>query len=106
MAEVFSLSFRATVWYESEEWVAHCLDLDIIETGPTPTEAMGRLAEGIGVQYWYARTHDNLAYLFRPAPPEAWERFGKILGRPHRTIVLPIRNSDGDVRLEAQLVAA
>ena len=101
------LSFRATVSREAEEWVAHCLDLDLVATGLTPETAMDELAAGVSTQLWYARTHDNFEYLFRPAPAEAWERLGQILKGPHRTLVRSIADSDReDVNLEAQLVAA
>lgn len=104
------LSFRASVLREGGEWIAHCLDLDILSTGPTPEAAMDELAEAVGAQLWYAREHDNFEYLFKPAPAEAWQKLGEILAGPHKTIVRPINDSDRPdrdvVNLEAQLVAA
>jgi hypothetical protein len=100
------LSFRATVSREGDEWVAHCLDLDIVTVATTPDQAMDRLADAVGAQLWYAKMHDNFAYLFKPAPLAAWERLGEILRGPYRTIVKEVDDSDRGVKLEAQLVAA
>src|SRR3990172_10019503 len=75
------LSFRATVAREGGDWVAHCLDLDLVATGPTAEAAMDELAGAVEAQLWYARAQHNFEYLFRPAPAEAWERFGEILAR-------------------------
>lgn len=100
------ISFRAAVFKEAGEWVAHCLDLDIVSTGPTPEAAMDDLAEAIGTQFWYAREHDNYQYLFRPAPPEVWQKLGEILRGPYRTIMRSIDDgSKEETRLEAQLAA-
>lgn len=99
------LSFRAIVVHEGGEWVAHCLDLDIVSTASTPERAMDELAEAVGAQFWYARNHNNFEYLFRPAPAEAWQKLGEILRGPYRTIVRQIDDSDREVSLEAQLAA-
>jgi len=104
------LSFRATVLREDSEWVAHCLDLDIVATGPTPETAMDELAGAVGTQLWYAREHENFEHFFRPAPAEAWLKLGEILAGPHKTLVRPIDDSDHGVdrdvvNLEAQLAA-
>ena len=72
------LSFRATVLREDSEWVAHCLDLDIVATGPTPETAMDELAGAVGTQLWYAREHENFEHFFRPAPAEAWLKLGEL----------------------------
>ena len=100
------LSFRATVAREGGDWVAHCLDLDLVATGPTAEVAMDELAGAVEVQLWYARAQDNFEYLFRPAPAEAWERFGEILKVPHHTILRQINDTDEGVSLEVQVVAA
>ena len=100
------MSFRATVLREGEEWIAHCLDLDIVSIGPTADAAMDQLAEAVGAQLWYAREHDNFEHLFRPAPDEAWKKLGEILKGPHQTVVRKIDDSDrGEGRLEVQLAA-
>jgi predicted RNase H-like HicB family nuclease len=101
------MSFRATVLEEDGEWIAHCLDLDIVSTGASADAAMDQLAEAIGTQLWYARENDNYEHLFRPAPDEAWKKLGQILKGPHTTVVRSIDTSGpSEERLEVQLKAA
>jgi len=62
--------------YPEEDYiVAHCLQLDIVATAPTKREAFGDMIDLIVAQIEYALENDNMAHLFRPAPPELWERF-------------------------------
>jgi hypothetical protein len=68
------LSLRAVIFPEEREWVAHCRDLDLVETGATPEAAMDALAAAVSTQLWYARSHDNVEHLFQPAPQDAWRR--------------------------------
>lgn len=99
-------TFRAMVFREAGEWIAHCLDLDIVSTGATRETAVDALAEAIGLQLAYARETDNHEHLFTPAPAEAWQRFGEILSKPHETMTRSIDDSNsGKNLLEAQLAA-
>jgi hypothetical protein len=107
MSESTQQTFRATVLREAGEWVAHCLDLDIVSTGPTANAAIDALAEALGLQLAYARENDNYEHLVRLAPLEAWQKLAKIMKEPHRTFVREIDDSDsGQSLLEAQAVAA
>jgi predicted RNase H-like HicB family nuclease len=100
-------TFRATVSKEAGEWVAHCLDLDIVSTGPTAAAAMDALAEALGLQLAYARENDNFEYLVRPAPNEAWQKLAEIMKGPHETFIREIDDSNSGLNLlEAQAVAA
>jgi len=100
-----ALDLRAMVYPEGGEWVAHCLDLDIVSTGPDADTALDQLAEAVSTQLWYTRTHDNFRFLFRPAPPEAWERLGEILKGPHKTIVRSLADHDPEFALHFLLAA-
>ena len=99
------LSLRAMVYSEGTECFAHCLDFDLVETGDTSDAAMNALAEAAGTQLAYARTNDNFAYLFHPAPREAWQRFGEILGLPHRTLVRVLADQDREFAIQSLLAA-
>ena len=79
------LRLRALVYPEANEWVAHCLELDLVETAESPDAALDALLEAVQTQVTYAEAHDNGAALFHPAPAEAWSRFGRLL-RPRKTI--------------------
>lgn len=107
MSETQQQTFRATVLKEAGEWVAHCLDLDVVSTGPTADAAIDALAEALGMQLAYARENDNYDHLVRPAPPEAWKKLAEIMKEPHKTILREIDDSDsGQNLLEAQAIAA
>ena len=99
------LNLRAMVYADGEEWVAHCLDLDLVETGPSPDAATSALAEAVGTQVGYAREHDNFAHLFHPAPREAWQRFGEILRGAHRTLVRALDDRGQEFAIQSLLTA-
>lgn len=99
------LSLRALVFAQDEEWVAHCLDLDLVETGTTVDAAIASLVEAIQAQLWYARAHDNFAFLFQPAPLETWQKFGEILKGPHRTVVRFLADREQEFALQSLLAA-
>jgi len=68
--------------YPEEDYiVAHCLQLDIVATAPTKREVFGDMIDLIVAQIEYALEKDNMAHLFRPAPPEIWERFYALHGK-------------------------
>ena len=107
MTETTRQTFRATVLNEGGEWIAHCLDLDIVSTGATAAAAIDALVEALGLQLAYAQETANYNHLVRPAPLEAWQKLGDIMKAPHQTFVRSIvDNASGQNLLEAQAVAA
>ena len=107
MTETTRQTFRATVSNEGGEWIAHCLDLDIVSTGATAVAAIDALAEALGLQLAYAQENGNYDHLVRPAPIEAWQKLGEIMKVPHQTFVRAIdENDSGQNLLEAQAAAA
>lgn len=106
MTETTRQTFRATVSNEAGEWVAHCLDLDIVSTGATAAAAMDALVEALSLQLTYARENDNYDHLVRPAPLEAWQKLAEIMKGPRQTFIRAIGDSDsGQNLLEAQAAA-
>lgn len=63
------------LYREDGQWVAHCLQLDLVEAGTTATEAEDALAGVIQHHIQWAIEDDDMENLFRPAPPETWKRF-------------------------------
>lgn len=64
--------------YKSEEadigqYTAHCLNLDIIADGSTVEGAIGNMTETIEAYFDAAEEH-GAAPMFRPAPPEYFDR--------------------------------
>lgn len=62
---------------EDGDWVAHCLELDIVATGSTQAEAREIINSLIAAQVDYAFSTDNLAHLYHPAPAEVWAQLYK-----------------------------
>jgi predicted RNase H-like HicB family nuclease len=98
-------TLRAVLHQEGGEWVAHCLDLDIVSTGQTLSEATHHLAEAVTAQLEYAREHDNYAYLWRLAPPDAWQRLTVALQGKQPTQRVPITKQEPVTFLEFQTAA-
>jgi hypothetical protein len=99
------LNLHALVFTEGSEWVAHCLELDLVDTGPTAEAAMDALAEAVSTQIGYAHTHDNLEHLFHPAPADAWQRFGELLKGLYRTVVRVLPDRGQEFALQSLLAA-
>jgi hypothetical protein len=64
---------------ESDDYLAHCLQLDLMASGPDAFTASKNLLDVVREQIRYALENDNLEHLIHPAPPEAWGRFSQIL---------------------------
>ena len=63
------------LYRENGEWLAHCLQLDLVEAGVTPEEAEENLAGVIQHDIQWAIEDDDMEHLFHPAPPEYWKMF-------------------------------
>lgn len=77
-AKPVSLHIDGVVYKEGQEFVAHALQLDLVVTAPTEEQAVRDLLDVIIAQVTDAFENDNLKYLFRSAPSEAWEKWRKI----------------------------
>lgn len=71
------LSFRMVVYREGKYWFAHCLDMDIVAEGDSPTEALADCLRLMAFQIEAATDDAEFRSLFRPAPPEYWELFSQ-----------------------------
>lgn len=103
------LTFHAIVYPDAEtgEFLAHCLELDLMASG-RDAEAVSRdLVDVVTAQIQYAFDHDNLEYLMHPAPEDAWQRFMSAFksGLRQVTELLPIENGKS-FRFQPQLELA
>ena len=71
------ISFTVNILIKKEKglFVAHCLELDIVATGKTPTEAQKEIISLVCTQVDYAFSNNNLDHLYHPAPPRVWAEF-------------------------------
>lgn len=67
--------FNVIFYREGDVLVGHCLELDIVATGSDIEEIKKDLGDLITTQLRYAIENDNMEYLYKPAPPEIWDKF-------------------------------
>lgn len=73
--QTLRLPLRIVFYLEDGDWIAHCLEFDLIGDGPTQQDAMKELAEAIFLQIEASVEHDNPANLFSPADGKFFEMF-------------------------------
>ncbi|HEX6985897.1 MAG TPA: hypothetical protein VF170_10995 [Planctomycetaceae bacterium] len=69
------IPLRVVFYPEDGEWIAHCLEFDLLGSGSTKQEAVESLAEAIRLQVDESLRHDNPRNLFSPADGEYFEMF-------------------------------
>lgn len=69
------MTFDILIKEEDNMFIAHCLELDIVATANSIDQAQRDIVSLICAQIDFAFTHNNLKYLYRPAPQEVWEMF-------------------------------
>lgn len=74
-------TFRCITYFNEENkcWVCHCLELDVVACGDSPDDAELAMPELIEAQIEFAKKHDSLEYVFRPAPAEIWSKLAHCL---------------------------
>jgi hypothetical protein len=75
--EPVRLSLRMVVYREGKYWFAHCLDMDIVAEGNSPTQALADLLDLMAFQIEVACNEAEFTGLFKAAPPEIWELFSR-----------------------------
>jgi hypothetical protein len=100
------LQLRAIAYRDAAEWVAHCLDLDIVATGPSREEAIEALVGAVEAQLSDAWKNGNVGHLFFPAPVEAWRKLAEILQGPHADVTRTLNDADTTAPFALHLLAA
>ena len=73
--ELSGMTFNVIVKKEADQYLAHCLELDIVATAGTEKDVLANMVDLLAAQVDYAFSNDNLDNLFRPAPRGVWEEF-------------------------------
>lgn len=69
------IPIRIVLYREDGEWVAHCLEFNLVGTGTEQTDAVKVLLEAIGTQVNASNRFRNDANLFSPADGKYFEMF-------------------------------
>lgn len=70
----FPFHFDILIEQQSEGFVAHCLQLDIVAVADDKEQALKDIVDLIQTQLTTAIENDNLDNIFHPAPAEVWGR--------------------------------
>jgi len=73
--KMMRVPLRVVFYYEQDQWVAHCLEFDLLGSGDTKQEALDSLTQAICLQIEFSAEHNNLANLFTPADGLVFQRF-------------------------------
>ena len=85
--KTLSLRFNVLIERQSDgEYLAHCLELDLVAEGSSVDEACREITNLVDVQVRTCIENDNMENLFFPAPKEAWEKLGAIQARMSQCI--------------------
>jgi hypothetical protein len=84
-----NIPIRIVFYRDSDRWVAHCLEFDLMGDGQTKREAAEALGQAIGIQVEEVARSGNAQNLLNPAPAEYWKMYAQ--GR---------NVADGDLRIE------
>jgi hypothetical protein len=69
------MPLRIVFYREGKNWIAHCLELDLVGHGQTKDEANHLLANAIGTQIEAGIKYGSLDNLFSPADKEYFAMF-------------------------------
>ena len=69
----FRIPLRIVLYRQRGDWIAHCLEFDLVGDGRTKENACAKLGEMIEAQLLFCVEHK--AQLFHPAPAKLFEMF-------------------------------
>jgi hypothetical protein len=76
------LDLHALGYRQGEQWIFHCLEMDVMGHAATPQDAMERMLDAINAQVEFSIENDNLANIFQPADPEFWKMYAMAQDSP------------------------
>ena len=75
-----SIPLRVLGYEEDGEWLAHCLETDLVGTGSDFEEALAALRELTEMQLSFALFRGQLSLFHKPAPTWVIETFSRAVG--------------------------
>ncbi len=75
MSPSVSMVFNILIKKEEKDYIAHCLELDIVCSSNNLDKTREEIIDLIKAQIDYAFSNENLEYLYRPAPASVWAEF-------------------------------
>ncbi len=78
MSKRYRLSLDILFYRSGYQWIAHCLQTDIVAEGESITNALKNLFELMAFQLEAASDEEDMNSIFRPAPAEYWNLFARV----------------------------
>jgi predicted RNase H-like HicB family nuclease len=75
LGQTFRLPLRIVFYKEDGDWIAHCLEFDLMGDGETKETALDQLGEAILLQIQASAENDNPANLITPADGKFFRMF-------------------------------
>jgi len=69
-----SIKLNVLVYKEENEWIAHCLQMDLVAANENKDSVQDDIIDLIKTHVLYALENDNIDHIFKPAPAEEWEK--------------------------------
>jgi hypothetical protein len=77
MKKVIRTPLRIVFYREGNDYVAHCLEFDLVGDGASPREAVNALCEAITIQIQASLKYNNPRNLFTPADGKFFAMFAE-----------------------------
>jgi hypothetical protein len=88
MQKKLRIPLRVVYYQDDGDWIAHCLEFDLIGDGPTKMEAARQLEKAIATQFDCFLENDDIHNLFSPAPAEIQRLFAEAEDEPNATLTI------------------
>ena len=85
----FSMTLRVLGYREGTDWVAHCLETDLVGYGKNFNAALNELMELTEMQVSFALQTKRPNLLDHPAPPEIFEQYSQLARERLATLSRP-----------------
>lgn len=88
------IPLRVVFYQDDGDWIAHCLEFDLLGDGPTKEAAARQLEMAIATQFESFRANQDINNLFSPAPAEIQRLFAEADDEPSGMLrIEPIDNT-------------
>jgi hypothetical protein len=75
LKDISGMIFNVLIKEVDHEYIAHCLELDIVSTSKKLDQVKNDIIDLIITQVDYAFSNENLEFLYHPAPAGVWQEF-------------------------------
>ena len=93
-----SIKLNVLVYKEDNEWIAHCLQMDLVAANTDKNAVQDDIIDLIESHVVYALENENIDHIFKPAPAEEWEKLGHSQKCGSRKVVIKLPKKDDGIQ--------